>query len=462
LALCLLIYTVQTALRSAAAFRRRGVPEFPAENSAFYEDVAPAEAFPEVQARLEQLPFKWTLANGVLYGSRRRWAAWGDVSLGLGLASLIVGGLLGILGPSGEVFVFEGYGVALPPAHGRGLELHVDRVDAAVDANTGDLLDYRTEVRVLDSGEEAAAGVVAANRPLRHRGVGIYQSRMGAAGSKGLLLEVVKLKKGADPATYGRAVFDWRVGDETGRLTPAPGEEAELGDTGLRFRYVDYLEYFYAGDAGLSDDGPAYNPVAFVNVVNARGETAVGFLYKLTPEMSFLRADRPDFDARAAEFTYVADDGPWRADRKEYLFASGSYLALGGKVLEVATAPGEDADLRKRTLEAKIASGGEEPAARYELPFARRVPFAARDDKYLLRFAGTRTAKFTAFQVTRNPGLPLFYVGCILLTVGAFGAALLRSAELFAFVRGGRVYVAGCGDVPSDVFGRRPNDAGGA
>ena len=458
LALCLLACTVRSLLRVVAAFRRGEAPVPPAESTTRCEEIASAEAFTGVKARLKRLPFKWHYAKGVLYGRRRPYAAVGEVLFNVGLLLILVGGLLRVFGHSEEIFIFEGHGAVLPPYFGQGLEVRADRIDAAVDANTGDVLEYRTTVRVLDSGKEVALQDVEANRPLHYGGVGIYQSRTGATSSKGLLMEVVELEKGVAAGDYGRAVFDWKIGGESGRLTLAPGEAAGLGDTGLRFRYVDYLEKFFLDDAGISDDGPAYNPVAFVNVVNARGETAIGFLYKLTPEESFIRADSPDFDARAAKFTFAEDGGPWRADRRECLFASGSCLAVGGEVMKVTMGAGEGTDLRMRSLEGAVVGGEEGAETRYEFPFGKRVKVHARDGEYLLRFVGTREAPVTGFTVTRDPGLAFFYVGCALLTIGVFAAALLRHDELFAYVRGGRVCLAarsGEGaDVPRDVFDR--------
>jgi len=455
LALCLLVCAISGMRRVVAAFRRGAGPPS-AEIDAHCEEVAPAGGLAGVRARLQRLPFKWRYENGVLYGRRRPYAAAGEVVFYLGLLLILVAGLSRVFGHRDEVFVFEGYGVALPPHYGDGLEVRADRIDAAFDVNTGDVLEYRTAVRVLDSGAEAAQGDVEMNRPLRYRGVNIYQSRSGATRSKGLLLEVVKLENGATGGDYGRAVFDWKVGDEGGRLTLAPGEEVPLGDTGLRFRYADYLENFAVDDAGINDDGTAYNPVAFVNVVNARGETAIGFLYKLTPEKSFIRTDTPDFDARAAEFDYAEDGGPWREDRKEYLFASGSYLPVGGDAIEVAMGAGEGNDLRMRSLEGAVTGGGEGAEARYEFPFGKRVTVKTRDGEYVFRFAGTREARVTGFSVTRDPGIAFFYVGCVLLAVGVFAVALLRFDEIFAYVRGGRVCLAarsspGAG-VPRDDF----------
>jgi hypothetical protein len=443
-------------MRRVVATFGRGAGPPPAEIDARCEDIAPAEGLAGVRSRLQRLPFKWRYENDILYGRRRPYAAAGEVVFYLGLLFILVGGLSRVFGHRDEVFVFEGYGVALPPYYGDGLEVRADRIDAAFDVNTGDILEYRTTVRVLDSGKEAAQGDVEMNRPLRYRGVNIFQSRSGATSKKGLFLEVARLKKGARGEDYGRAVFDWKVGDEGGRLTLAPGEEVPLGDTGLRFRYADYLENFAVDDAGINDDGAAYNPVAFVNVVNARGETAIGFLYKLTPEKSFIRTDAPDFDARAAEFDYADDGGPWRSERKEYLFASGSYLAVGGDAIEVAMGAGEGNDLRMRSLEGAVGGEGEGAETRYEFPFGKRVSVKTRDGEYVFRFAGTREGRVTGFSVTRDPGIAFFYVGCVLLTVGVFAGALLRFDEIYAYVREGRVYLAarsspGAG-VRRDVF----------
>ena len=255
-------------------------------------------------------------------------------------------------------------------------------------------------------------------------------------------MEVVTLKPGVRAEDFGRAVFDWKVGDEGGRLTLTPGQHVPLGNTGLIFRYADYLENFAADETGINDDGPAYNPVAFINVVNARGETAIGFLYKQTPEKSFIRADTPDFDARAAEFDYVEDGGPWRKDKKEYLFASGSYLAVGGDALKVTMGAGDGTDLRLRSLEGFAAGEGDGAEAGHKFPFGERVVVDTREGEHIFRFAGTREARVTGFRVARDPGIVFFYIGCVLLTAGVFGIALLRCEELFAFVRGGRVCLA--------------------
>ena len=464
LAICLLLLAVVGIGRTAVAFR--GGPAPAAEEiDGRCEEIASAEEFASIKARLRRLPFKWRQEGDVLCGRRRPYAVLGEVLFYLGLLLILVAGLARVFGHRDEVFVFEGQSVALPPYYGAGLEIRVDSVDAALEGNTGAVLEYWTTVSLLDSGKEAAAGEVAVNRPLRYRGINIYESRAGAVNQKGLLLEVVALKKGAKSEDFGRAVFDWKVGDEGGRLTLAPGEDAPLGDTGLLFRYADYLENFAVDDAGINDDGPAYNPVAFVNVVNARGETAIGFLYKLTPEKSFIRTDTPDFDARVAEFDYVEDGGPWREARAEYLFASGSYLAVGGDVMEVVMGAGEGADFRARSLEGTLV--GEEAGAetRYEFPFGKRVSVAAGDGEYIFRYVGTKAARVTGFSITRDPGIAFFYFGCALLTVGVFGLSLLRYEELFAFVRGGRVCLAACSrpgaGISRDSFDKWVKYAGG-
>jgi cytochrome c biogenesis protein ResB len=453
LTLCILLGAVAELPRIVRAFRAG--PGLPPETDTLCEEIAPAEAFAGIKARLQRLPFTWRYAKGILYGRRRPYAAAGGFIFYLGVVLILVGGLARLFGHRDEIFVFEGYGVALPPDYGAAFEIRADRVDVSFDANTGDIIDYGTAVRILVSGREVAQGDVGVNRPLRYRAVNVYQSQTGGARTKGLLLEVVKLREGVRGEDYGRAVFEWKVGAEGGRLTLAPGEEAALGDTGLRLRYADYLENFAFDDAGVNDDGSAYNPVAFVNVVNDRGGTAIGFLYKLTPEKSFLRTDTPDFDSRAAEFNYVEDGGPWRAGRSEYLFASGSYLAVGGNRVRVAMGAGEGNDLRARSLVGKVVGVGEGTEKDYAFPFGKRVVVNLRDGAYVFRFAGVREGRVTGFSVTEDPGIAFFYVGCVLLAVGVCAVALLRYEEIFAYVRGGRVCLAvraSPGGVRRDVF----------
>jgi cytochrome c biogenesis protein ResB len=415
-------------------------PAPPTEDLACHREVGAAAAFTDIRARLKRLPFRWHYAGGFLYGRRRPYALLGEVVLHVGVLIILGSALLRFFGHREDVFVFEGNRVAVPPFYGRGLELRADRIDTVADANSGDVLEYRTTAVLLDSGKEAASEDVETNRPLRYRGLGIYQSRMGTAASKGLLLETVKLKKGARAGEYGRALFTWEIGGEGGRLTLAPGESAPLGDTGLQFRYVDYVENFYADDAGISDDGPEYNPVAFVNVVNAGGDVALGFLFKLHPEQSFIRASGPDFDPRAAKFVYAQDEGPWREERREYLFASGSYIAVDGVTMRVTMAAGEGTDLRARSLEG-VTVGETSAGRRYKFPFGARVSVDTPGGEYLFRFAGAKAAAVTGFTLTRDPGLGLFYVGVILFAIGAAAAAWLRYDEVFAYVRGGRVCI---------------------
>jgi cytochrome c biogenesis protein ResB len=426
----------------AALRREPPIPVFE-EVSFTRADVGPAPSFGEISAALKRLPVRWRVADGVLYGRKCPFGLLGNVLVHVSFLVILIGALLKVFGHSEELSVFEGQGVVLPPAFGEGFELRADAVDEIADANTGKVSDYRTKVRLLRYGDVVAAKELDVDGPLHYRGLGIYQSKVEAAGAKGLFVEVIKLKDGAQGRGYGRATFTWTVGPENGDVTIAPGEREALGRTGLELRYVDYFERFAATETHVGDDGAAYNPAAFIRLVNAEGAAAVGVLFKLHPEQSFIRADGPGFTDKPVRITYGADNGPWRAARREYLLASGSYIMIGevGETMQVTTAAGENRDLRQRSLGGVLQKrdGGER---RFDFPFAARVGVKTDDGHYLFRFLGSKTGPVAGLTVARDPGLGFFYAGCLLFSIGIVAAMLWRYDELAAYVRDGRVYIA--------------------
>lgn len=427
---------------SFAAFRSRP-PRFPFEETASCEaEIGPEAVFEKVIAGLRELPFSWREGDGVFNGRRRRCALVGTVLIHVGLLSALLGFLLGVSAPREEVFVFEGERVVLPPAYGEGFEVSADAVDVLTDANTGTVLSYQTGIRLLNNGDEVATKELEINRPLRYRGLAIYQNDTASADEKGLFLEEIELKEGVTGDEYGRVEFSWEIGNESGDVTMLPGEAGALGDTGLTLRYVAYFERFYATEASFGDDGADYNPTAFIEIENSRGDTAKGVAYKLHPEKSFYRTEVPDFTDKPLRVDYAGDDGPWRAARRERVLASGSYVALGGgETMRVMMAGGEGSDLSLRSLEGIIErrDGGEE---RIEFPFGVRVSVRTSGGDRKYRFLGSGAAPVTGLTVGREPGLPFFYAACLLFSVGVVTAALLRYDELVAYVRGGRVYLA--------------------
>ncbi len=441
LAAVVLTCMVRRLPRILTAFSRKARSPAAAAAAGFRVEAGPADNFPAVARGLKRLPFAWREADDVLYGRRRPYAVLAEVLTHVGLLVIFVGGFLRPLGHREEIFIYQGYGVALPPAFGDGFELWADDVDEIVDGNTRKVFEYRTAVRLLRYGTEVASKELEVNGPLRHKGLGIYQSDMIAAGARGLCLEAVKLKEGVKAGEYGRATFSWETGDEGGDVTLAPKEAAALGDTGLRLRFLDYFERFTADAAAFGDGGRDYNPAAFVHVVNDAGEVVAGVLFKLHGERSYTQTPA-GFTARPLNISYSADDGPWQAGRREYLFAAGSRIVVGdgGDVMEVTLGEGEGRDLRYRFLEGVLLGrGGEE---RFKFPFYEKVNVNVAGSDYLFTFIGDKSAPVTGLTVARDPGLDFFYVGCILFTLGVAAASLLRFDEIFAYVREGRVFIA--------------------
>jgi hypothetical protein len=406
-------------------------------------EVGSERDFGLVSTRLRTLPFRWREADGVIFGRRRPLALVGPSLIHVGLLLALLAFFWGTFGRREGIFVFEGQGVVLRPAFGRGIEVRADHVDELTDANTGKIISRRAKVRLLRRGEELTSAELEVNKPLRYDGLSIYQSGMSTSGAKGLLIEEVELREGAKAADYGRAAFSWIVGRRTGEITLAPGDTRPLGDTGFKLRYVDYVEALNATEAGISDDGPDYNPAALVQLLNAAGDTAEGVLFKLYPERSFMRGDASAFADKGVRVDYNGDGGPWRAARRKLLVASGARVtAPGGKgSMKIVMGPGESSDLRERYLDCVIDDEGR--ALRVKLPFGKRVSVATGEGTYIYRFMGSGVAPVTALTVARDPGLTVFYAACLLFALGLVIVTLWHYDELAAYVHGGRVYLTG-------------------
>jgi hypothetical protein len=435
-----------------AARWRRGRPEEISSPGGFSAAVGPVAAGENVDDLLKRLPFRREKTPAGWLGRRRRLAVVGAAVTAVGVSLVFAAGIARLSAMSEDVFLFEGYGVALPPAFGPGYEVRAEEVAEIVDANTRQALAYRTRLRVFRAGEEVASGDVGVNQPLRYSGFDIYHESSEAAGARGLRLEAVCLKPGAAPASYGRAEFVWEVGRERGAVELAPWEETVLGNTGLRFRYAEYVERFAGDENGFSDDGDEYNPVAFVQLLNGRGDQAFGVLFKNYPEQSFVRSEARDFAPQPFEIRYAADAGPWRTDRREYLFASGAYLPVGtgAEPIAVAMGAGVGTDLRGRSLAAVVerADGSREEFA---LPFAVRVPVRLGEANYLLRFLGAGTAPVAAVRVRSRGDFTAAWIGGGLILLGLVVGAAFRYEELRAYLREGTLYLAAAGEAgPAD------------
>jgi hypothetical protein len=429
------------AFFSAARFR---VPRPPIGGRDYQiTEIGPEEDFGRVSARLRTLPFRWCESSGVLFGRRRPATLMGPLLIHLGLLLAFLAFFLGNFGRWERIFVFEGEGVVLPPAYGRGIEVRADDVDETVDANTGKVISRRTKVGLFRQAEEVTSAEVGVNRPLRYDGFSIYQAGIFPSGAKGLLVEEIELREGAKAADYGRATFSWIVGPQSGEITLAPEETRPLGDTGFTLRYVDYVETLNATDAGISDEGPDYDPAALVQLIDASGNTAEGILFKLYPERSFMRGDVSAFADKGVRVDYEDDEGPWRMARRKLLVASGARVTgPGGKgSMRIVMGPGEGSDLRERYLDCLI--GGEGRALKVKLPFGKRISVATDEGTYIYRFMGSGTAPVAALTVARDPGLAVFYVACLLFTLGLVLVTFWHYDELVAYVHDGRLYLAG-------------------
>lgn len=398
-----------------------------------------------------RVAFGWRRVGDVLYGRRRPYALWGEVLTHAGLVVIFVGAFFRLFGHRDTLFVFEGQSIVLPAEYGVGYELRADKVEETRDADTGRVLEYRTSARLLRGGEEVAAKEVEVNGPLRHGGLGIYQSNMDVMGSSGFVVDAVKLTAGESVLAAAGSAFSWTLGDAGGTVTVAPGEAAPLGDTGFQLRFLERYDHFITDEAGFRDDNPEYNPAAFVNVISPSGAAAMGIIFELYPEFSVIKSSDEDFSNLPLAIKLEPTDGGVAGERREYVVVPDTEFPLGsGDTMSVSLAGG---DVHGGAVHGGALHGGAGLAARLvrggggaetvSLPRGEWVQVKLADGDYAFRFNGARRASLTGLTVSRDPGVTAFYVGCLLLSLGVAVAMLLSYDELFVYVRGGKAYLAG-------------------
>jgi hypothetical protein len=302
-------------------------------------------------------------------------------------------------------------------------------------------LEYRTAARLIRDGEEVAAKEVEVNGPLRYGGLGVYQSNMDVAGSSGLAVDAVKLGPGESAAAVGKTTFAWTLGGAGENVTLAPGETAPLGDTGFQLRLLERYDHFLTDETGFRDDNPEYNPAAFVNVFSPSGATAMGIIFELYPEFSVIKSSEEDFAALPLTIKLEPAGRDVAGERCEYVVVPDAEFPLGsGDTMSISftEAPGRAG----AALTARINSPGG-AVETISLPLGEWVSVELADGGYALLFNGARRAPLTGLTVSRDPGLTAFYVGCLLLSLGVAVAMFFSYDELFVYVRGGTVYLAG-------------------
>ncbi|NIT36008.1 MAG: hypothetical protein GTN49_05825 [candidate division Zixibacteria bacterium] len=433
--------TARRLPRALAPFVRRPALPPSLDDLSLRAEIGPAPDLSAAEAAARRVGFRWRRVGDVLYGRRRPYALWGDMLTHAGLIVIFVGAFLRPFGHRDTLFVFEGQGAALPSAYGPGYELRADKVEEVRDADTGRVLEYRTAVRLLRGGEEVAAKEVEVNGPLRYGGFGVYQSSMDATGARGLALEAVKLAAGESAGDVGAATFDWRLGEDAGTAKLARGQTAPLGETGFILRFLERYDHFVSDEAGFRNDNPDYNPAAFVNVVSPSGAVAMGIIFELYPEFSVIKSAADDFADLPLTINLVPTAEGRAGERREYVVVPGAEFFVGSGERMTVSFGGEAAGHGEAPLTARLAraQGGTDT---FPLPSGGWVAVKLADGDYAFRLRGATRAPLTGLTVSRDPGLAVFYVGCLLFSVGVAVAMLLSYDELFVYVRGGKAYLA--------------------
>ena len=434
--------TARRLPRALAPLARRAKLPASLDDLSLRAELGPAADPERLERSARRLGFRWRREGDVLYGRRRPYAPWGEILTHAGLVVIFVGAFFRLFGHRETLFVFEGQGIVLAQEYGVGYELRADKVEEVRDADTGRVLEYRTAVRLLRGGEEVAAKEVEVNGPLRYAGLGVYQSNMDVAGASGLAVDAVKLAPGESMADAAAATFEWTLREEKGTVALAPGQTAPLADTGFQLRFLERYDHFVTDESGFRNDNPEYNPAAFVNVFDPSGAAAMGIIFELYPEFSVIKSSEEAFTNLPLTIKLEPTSGELAGERREYVAVPEAVFVVGaGERMSVAFAA-EGPAHRGAALTARLArpDGGKETFA---LPLGEWVTVALVDGEYAFRFNGARRAALTGLTVSRDPGLTVFYVGCLLLSLGVVAATLLSYDELFLYVRDGTAYLAG-------------------
>lgn len=432
--------TARRLPRALAPYTKKPAVPPSLDKLSLHAELGPAAAPERVDKAARRVAFGWRRVGDVLYGRRRPYALWGEILTHAGLVVIFVGAFFRLFGHRDTLFVFEGQSIVLPAEYGVAYELWADKVEEIRDADTGRVLEYRTAARLLLGGEEVAAKEVEVNGPLRYGGLGIYQSNMDVAGASGFILDAVKLAEGENIADAGGATFSWALGGAGGTVTAAPGETVALGDTGFQMRFLERYDHFVTDEAGFRNDNPEYNPAAFVNVFGPSGAAAMGIIFELYPEFSVIKSSDEEFADLPLTIKLEPAGGGLAGERREYVVVPDTAFPLGSgdtMAVSLAGAGGHGG----AALTARLARGG--GAETISLPLGEWVPVRLADADYAFRFNGARRAPLTGLTVSRDPGVTVFYVGCLLLSLGVAAAMLLSYDELFIYVRGGTAYLAG-------------------
>ncbi len=196
----------------------------------------------------------------------------GTMLFHIGLVAITVGGLMGSLWGSREL-VYLKKGETAPLGRDGAARLRVDDF-RIVTTPRGEVRDYLSAITVLDDqGDTLSARVIEVNHPLRHRGMGVYQSSFTI-----------------DETGYTRARLSYSARSALGRRTIdlAPGETVVLEETGATLEGVRFLPDFRMGPRGaFTASALPLNPALEVELTSASGR-----------ERGWLFLRHPDFNMR--------------------------------------------------------------------------------------------------------------------------------------------------------------------
>ncbi|MFQ5794903.1 MAG: cytochrome c biogenesis protein ResB [Candidatus Bipolaricaulia bacterium] len=263
-----------------------------------FNDLAPEAVKDRIKAALRSRHYRVREVDGQLLAEKWRWERFGIDVFHVGLLALTIG--LAITG----AFKFETLQIAYRGdiiQAPRGFSIRVDNFWSENYKDSEQVMDWHTQLTVLEDDREVLTQTIEVNHPLTYKGISFYQSAFGSDWQG---------------ASYLSFLMEDNNGTEIGEFEGVKvGTGFPVSDEAVIVAFRAFLP-----DFALSEDGRAYsrtqrliNPAAYLEVYDGEGEFMFRTWSFTRPDMQMLMAQHgPDLPyrfqivgMRADEFTGI-------------------------------------------------------------------------------------------------------------------------------------------------------------
>ncbi len=401
-----------------------------------------------VLSRLKQHGWKIQRGeDGATLATKGGWAWWATSALHLGVVLFLLAGTVKLIsGVSEDISLFEGQTVLLPTSLGTELELTAVDFETVIDPNSGKVLTYYTNLE-LNAPDAPPTARVEVNHPFKYDGISIYQWFTNEAQSLRLIFApedelnryLEKLTAYQGSQLYPESVrVRLNLSGENGatRLSgpvsvPVDSEATPFPNTPYSVVIRSYFTNHSLGEGGDLNSNPMANPAARIDFYDD-GE--------LIAENALVYALYPDFNPPAltergvslslgeARFTHnIKPELPTSA--LSMPISPDSRLRLpDGRVAQLS-------NLNDIELVVTLEESGEELVL-YE------GETGLLNGATAITWLSGEVEPLTGLMAKRDPGLPIFWLGAILVIVGSFLVFAVPQRSLRLRIEGKEVAIA--------------------